>query len=163
MCVHDDNRIRVRDIQARFDNTRADEDIKLAGDKGFHRIFKIAVIHLPVSNTDVSLGHEMFDIVRQFIYALHTVVHNEHLAATCKFVFNGLLDDHVVALHELGFYRQTVHRRRINQGNIAHARHAQVERARNRSRTHAERINRKAHFTQFFLLLHAKLLFFVDN
>ena len=127
MRIHDDNRIRVRNIQARFDNARTYENIELAGNKGFHRVFKVTVIHLPVGNAHMCFRNKFLDIMSQLVNILNAVIHDKHLTATGEFVFNRLLDDHVIALHELGFDRQAIHGRRVNQRNVADTRHAQME------------------------------------
>ena len=163
MRVHDDNRIRVRNIQAGFNNARTYQDIEFLREEAFHHAFQVAVVHLPVGNSDAGFRHPRFHIFSQHVDVLHAVVHHEHLATARKFVADGGRQHHVVALQEFCLYRQAVHRGRIDKRNVAHARHAQVQRTRNRCSAHTERINRHAELAQLFLLLHAKLLLFVNH
>ena len=163
MRVHDDNRIRVRHVQARFDDARAHENVELARKESVHHAFEFVVFHLPMRHRDLRFGRHRLNLFGKLRNRLHAVIHDKHLAATSKFVKNRVLQNFVIALHQLCFDRQTVDRRRIDERNIANASHAQVQRTRDRRSTHAERIHGKPELAQFFLLLHAELLLFVDN
>ena len=124
--VHDDNRIGVRHIEPGLDDTRTHEDIELARKEALHHAFQVAVVHLPVGHRHAGFRHPGFHFLGKGIDILHAVIDNENLAAPRKLVTYGGGKHHIVALHELGLYGQTVHRRRVDKRNVAHARHAQM-------------------------------------
>ena len=124
--VHDDNRIRVRHVEARFDNARTHQHVEILSEEGVHHAFQFAVFHLAVGHGDAGVGHPAFHIFGEHIDALDAVVHDKDLAPTGKFVFYRGREHDIVALEKLCLYGQAVHRGRIDERDVADARHAQL-------------------------------------
>ena len=161
--VDDDDGVRVGHVEAGLDDARAHEDIELAAEEGIHHAFQVVVVHLAVRDGDAGLRHERLDFFGQSINRLHAVVHDEHLAAAGQLVEDRVLDDLVVALEHDGLDGQAVHGRRVDERDVADAGHAEVQGARNRRGAHAERVDGETQLAELFLLLHAELLFLVDD
>ena len=68
-----------------------------------------------------------------------------------------------VKFADIGADRQTVHRRRADDGQITHARQAQLQGARDRRGGQGQHVNVRAHLLQALFVRHAEMLFFVDD
>ena len=54
----DDDRVRVRNIEAALDDRGGEQHIRLAVDELGHHLLQIVAVHLAVADDDARLGHE---------------------------------------------------------------------------------------------------------
>ena len=102
--VHDDNRIRVRYVEARLDDARAHQNIEILRKERVHHALKFAVFHLAVCHGHAGVRNPVFNVFGKHVDALDAVVHDKDLATARQFVFYRGGKNHVVALEELGFH-----------------------------------------------------------
>ena len=81
--VHDD-RVGVRNVEARLNDGGADEDVHFATDKLAHHTLQGATLHLSVSNGDPSVREESPQLFRRSLNGLNAIVDVVRLAATLQ-------------------------------------------------------------------------------
>ena len=54
----DDDRVRVRDVEAVLDDRRRQQDVELVRDEVDHHLLELVLAHLPVADADPRLRHE---------------------------------------------------------------------------------------------------------
>ena len=92
LSVIDDNGIGRRDIEARLNDRRTQQEVKVALQKLHHNSFKRPLGHLPVGYTNATLGDEPLQQRLHGREGVNTIVHKEHLATSLQFIPNGPLD-----------------------------------------------------------------------
>ena len=80
-AVHD-QRVRVSDIQPGFDDGRGDEHVIAALPEIHHDLFKPALRHATMRNSDPRFRHQLSELPRNLIDRGHPVVDVENLALT---------------------------------------------------------------------------------
>ena len=128
-----------------------------------HDVFQFAFAHLPVADQDPRLRHQLADLLRDLVNALHAVVHEVHLAAAFQFLLDGALDQLLVPLRDHRLDRHAILRRRLDHAHIAQSQQRHVQRARNRRRRHGEHVHFFAQLLQPLFVAHAEALLFVDD
>ena len=78
----DDQRVHIRNIQPRLDDSRAHQHIQLPLRELQHHILKIALVHLPVPHAHTRLRHQPAQMPRHVINVIDSVVQEIHLPLT---------------------------------------------------------------------------------
>ena len=76
-----DDRVRVRNIETRFNDGGADQDLRLAAHKLTHDALQCALLHLPMPNHHARIGNKSANLLRRRLNRLNAVVHVVRLAA----------------------------------------------------------------------------------
>ena len=79
--VHDE-RVRVRNIQARLNDGGADQHVKAALPEVHNNLLQARFAHAAVGGGDARLRHELADFGGNVVDVSHAVVHEEHLSFT---------------------------------------------------------------------------------
>ena len=77
----DDQRVRLRDVEARLDDRRRDEHVGVAAQEGVHLLLELALAHLAVRDDDAQARAELLELRRRLLDRLDAVVQVERLAA----------------------------------------------------------------------------------
>ncbi len=72
--VVDEDRVGIGNIQAAFDDRRADQDVRLVADELQHHIFQLPLAHLAVPDDDAGIGHQLLNLVGHFSDVVDAVV-----------------------------------------------------------------------------------------
>ncbi len=94
---------------------------------------------------------------------LHSVVHEEYLAAAIDLQPDGVLDRLIVPGHDVGDDRLTIAGWRANQREIAQPAEGEVQGARDGGRRHREHVDAALQGLEPLLLHDAELLLLVDH
>ena len=161
--VVDDDRVGVRDVEARFDDRRADEDVRLVADELQHRVFHLAVAHLPVADDDPRVGHHLLDLVGDLHDVVDAVVDEVDLPLALQLAQDRQLHALAVERHHFRHDAAPVLRRGRERADVAQAEHRHVQRSRDRRGRHRQHVDRLAHLLQALLVRDAEALLFVDD
>ena len=115
------NGIRVWNIDAAFDDRRADQHVVIAFHEFCHDVFQLAGRHLPMRDDRSRCRDEFLDHFLHLIDGLHTIVQEEDLSAALHLAHNGLTDQFHVELRDNRRHRQAIRRRRHDRAQIADA------------------------------------------
>ncbi len=74
------NRIRIRNVQPRFDNRRAYKHVGLARHKIYHCRLKLALGHLAVCDGNLCVTDQFLNFPGLFLNCFNSVVQEKHLA-----------------------------------------------------------------------------------
>ena len=159
----DDDRVRVRNVHAAFDDGRADQYIVFAFHELRHDILQLAGGHLPMGDHRARGRHEFLDHLLYIIYCLHAVVKEEDLPAALHFAQNGLPYQLHVELRNNRRHRQAVRRRRHDRAQIADAGNAEIQRSRDRRRRHRQNVQIGPQLLQTLFVRHAETLLLIDD
>ena len=124
--VFDDERVGVRDVDARLDDRGADEDVDVAADEGVPDPFDVVAVHFSVCHGDPGVGDGGGDAVRDMVDALDLVVEVEHLPAAPQLPPDGLEDQGLVVFHDVGLDRGTQARRLLEHAHVDDPAHRHV-------------------------------------
>ena len=159
----DDQGVRVRNIEAAFDDRRGQQHIGIAVDEFRHHFLQIVTVHLAVADDDARVGDEGSELLRHRFDGHHPVVQEKHLAAAIQFALHCVANDALVVLCDNGLNRQPVLRRRSDRAHVARAREREVKCARNGCGAQCEHVHQPAHLFELLLLHHAETLLLVDD
>ena len=119
--LHDQG-VRLRDVEARLDDRRRDEDVRVAREEGQHVILELALRELPVRDEEAKLGAELLERARPLLDRLDPVVQEEGLAAALVLAHERLAHEVVVVLAHVRPDRAAPLRRRLDHADVAQAR-----------------------------------------
>ena len=77
----DDQRVRLRDVEAGLDDRRRAEHVVVATQELEHDLLELAVAHLAVGDADPHLGHQAAQLLGRLVDRLDAVVEEERLPA----------------------------------------------------------------------------------
>ena len=120
----DDDRVGVRDVEARLDDRRAHEDVGLARREGEHHLLELALGHLAVADDDARLGQQPAQLLGLRLDRLDPVVDEEHLAAAVELAQDRVAHEARRRLRDARLDRQPVLRRRLDDAHVADRRRA---------------------------------------
>ena len=163
VCVLDDKRVRVRNVNAGFNNRGADQNINLAVRHLVHNLCNLFLTHFAVNDADSRIRKPLLPHVRTSLDGLHAVVQVVYLSAASQLTPDGIEQHAVVLLKHERLHRMAVLRRLLDGGHIADTGQRHVERARDRRCRQREYIHVFAHFLERFLVPDAEPLFLVHN
>jgi len=87
-----EHRIRIRNIDAAFDDRRADQHVRFTSHKAQHSRFEFGRSHLPVSDVVTSFRDNLFQPCGNFMNVVDTVMNEEDLTVPVQFAHNRLPD-----------------------------------------------------------------------
>ena len=128
-----------------------------------HGVFKLGFRHLPVRHTHAGRGHQGVHVFGHPLQPLHSVVDPEHLAFALDLAFQHLAQHGIIPPQHSRSHRLAILRRGFNDGKLAYAGHGKLQSARNGRGRQGEHIHVLFEGLEFFLVAHAKTLFFVQN
>ena len=160
--VHD-QRVRVRDIQAGFDDRGAYEHVDVAMPEVADDLVELLLPHLAVGGADLGFGHELLDPGGHAGDVGHAVVHVEHLAAAQQLATDRRGDLRVLIGAHVGEHGQTVLRRGGERGHLADTGHRHLQRARDRRGGQGEHVHVGAQRLERLLVFDTEALLLVDD
>ena len=134
----DDDRIGVGKVEARLDDRRANQHLRLVLEKIEHDFFQFFRPHLAVGHGHLRFRNQIGELERQAIDGFDAIVQKKHLPAAFELAQDRVADQPLVVAGHVGLDRQAVHRRRLDDAQIADADQRHVQRARNRRRGEAQ-------------------------
>src|SRR5699024_5245446 len=140
----DDDGVGAGYVDARFDDGGAQQDVEAAMIEIEHDRFQLALVHLAVGDADVRFRQDFSQLTGLAFNVPDLVVHVVDLPATADLAAAGFLDQRRVAARDEGLDRQPRFRRRGDDGQVAQAGQAHVERARNGRGRQRQQIDARA-------------------
>ena len=70
----DDQGVRLRDVDARLDDRRRDEDVRVPGQEGVHALLEVALRHLAVGDEQAKPRAELLELLGGLLDRLDAVV-----------------------------------------------------------------------------------------
>ena len=110
----DDDRVRVRDVEAGLDDRRADEDVGLAGGERDHHALEVALGHLAVADDEPRVRQQPPELLGLGLDRLDPVVDVEDLAAAVELAQDRVADEPGRRLGDPRLDRQPVLGRRLD-------------------------------------------------
>jgi len=92
----DDDRVRVGDVEAAFDDRGGKEHVGFAGHEAGHDVLEFVRVHLPVADLDARLRHEHPEPLRDVPDGMNPVVQEINLPVARHFPLDGLADHALV-------------------------------------------------------------------
>ena len=118
----DDDGVRVRDVDAAFDDRGGKQDVGFAVDEFGHHFFEFVGVHLAVADARCArAARASCKLLRDSVDVEDAIVQIENLAAAIEFALDGVADDALVILRDDGFDGQTILRRRFDGAHVARA------------------------------------------
>src|SRR6185312_14841977 len=159
----DDQRVRLRDVDARLDDARRDEDVGLAAQEAHHPLLELALLELAVGDLEADPRAQPAQALGGLVDRLDAVVDEEGLPAARLLALERLPDEPLVVLADVGLDRPAALGRRLDDADVAHARERHLQRARDRRRAHRDDVDLELELAQQLLLLDAEALLLVDD
>ena len=157
------HRVGIRDVNARFNDGRADKDVDAPFNELLHDILQLNSAHLSVRHRDAGIRSQTAYAVSALFDGIHTVVNVEDLSAAAEFPGKSGGDKGILLLGDYGMDRQTLHRSRCNRAQIPQSGHRHVKGSGNRRGGHSQHVDCGPDRFQLFLVLHAETLFLVND
>ena len=161
-AVHD-QRIGGGNIEAGLDDGGREQDIVLAVIERRHDVLDHRRRHLAMGDRDLHLRHVLVEKVLHAGEIFDARHHVERLAAAIAFAQQRLADHQGIVRRHEGADRQPIDRRRRDDGEIAHPRQRQLQRARDRCRAQRQHMHLGAQLLQPLLVADAEMLLLVDD
>lgn len=108
----DEHGVGAGDIEARFNDRRADQNIRLAPDESRHDVFQLVPVHLPVADEDSRLGNQRANSIGNGLDRADPVMNEIDLPVAVHLPHNRLADEGVAPGVHAGGNAAAVHRRR---------------------------------------------------
>ena len=159
----DDERVRLRDVDPRFDDRRRDEHVGVAREERVHPLLEIALAHLAVRDEEAEAGAELAQLLAHLLDRLDAVVEVERLAAARVLALERDLDQLLVVLAHGRPDRPAPLGRRLDDRDVAQTRERHVERARDRRRGEREHVDLEPQRAEQLLLGDAEALLLVED
>ena len=155
--------VGVGDVDAGFDNGRAQQHIEAALVKVAHHLLQLALAQLAVGHADARFRQQFGQPFAHVFDGFHFVVQIKHLAATLQFAQHGFAHHAGAVRADKGFHRQPAAGGGGNHREVAQAFQAHGQRARNRRGGQRQHVHIGAQALELFFLAHAKAVFLVDD
>ena len=159
----DDQRVGLRDVDARLDDRGRDEHVGVAGEERVHALLEIALAHLAVGDEEPEPGAELAELLAHLLDRLDAVVEVERLAAAPVLPLERLLDHVLVVLPHGRPDRTPALGRRLDDRDVAEPGERHVQRARNRGRGEGEHVDLEPDRAEQLLLRDAEPLLLVED
>jgi hypothetical protein len=130
----DDDGVRVRDVEARFDDRRAHQHVGLAGREGDHHLLEGTLRHLAVADDEPGIGQQPAELLGLRLDRLDAVVDVEDLPAAVELAQDRVADEPGRRFGDACLDRQSILGRRLDDRQVADPGHRQVEGPRDRRR-----------------------------
>ena len=159
----DDQRVGLRDVDARLDDGRRDEHVGVSAKERVHLLLELALAHLSVRDEEAQFGRELLQLLRDLLDRLDAVVQIERLSAALVLPLERRLHDLLVVLADGGADRPAALRRRLDDRDVAQAGQRHVQRPRNRRRRKREDVDLEPERAQQLFLRDAEALLLVED
>ena len=137
----DDERVRLRDVDARLDDRRRDEHVGIAGEERVHALLELLLRHLPVRDQEAEARAELLELLARLVDRLDAVVQVERLPAACVLALERGLDQLFVVLADRRADRAPADRRRLDDRDVAQPGERHVKRPGNGRRREREHVD----------------------
>ena len=161
--VVDDQRVRIRDVDAGLDDGRAHEHVVLLLPEVDDDLLEAVFVHLAVGDGDPRLGHEFGEVAGHGFDVADPVVDVEDLALAHEFASDRGLDLLVLAFADIGQHRVALLGRSRQGRHLTDPGHRHLQGARDRGRRHREHVDVRAQRLERLLVLDAEALLLVDD
>ena len=159
----DDEGVHRRHVDARLDDRRAHQHVELALPEVEHDLLERPLVHLAVGHRHPGLGHQLADPAGRLLDVLHPVVHEEDLALAEQLAADRLGDRPLVVLADVGEDRLALGRRGVEQGQVADAGEAHLQRAGDGRGREGQHVDVGAQLLDRLLVGHPEALLLVDH
>ena len=159
----DDQRVRLRDVEAGLDDRRRDEHVGIAAQEREHPILELLLAHLPVRDDHAEVRGQRLEPRGPLVDRLHPVVEEERLSPARDLPLQRLLDQLLVELADVRPDRAPALGRCLDDRDVPQARERHVECARDRRRRQREDVDLEAQLAQQLLLRDAEALLLVHD
>ena len=160
--LHDQG-VHVRNVDAGFDNGRADQYLGLATHHAVHDAGEFVLVHLPVGDGHRDIFQLLGQAVGRAVDVLHAVVQIVDLAAALQLSSDRLADDSPVVLHDKSLDRKPVFGRFFDAGHVADAAHGHVQGTGNRGCGERQHVHAPGELFDVLLVGHAEALLLVHH
>src|SRR5688572_1914543 len=92
----DEHRVRVRNVEPRFDDHGRDENVQLSSHELAHHLFEVALAHLAVADGDSRAWRKTAHMIGDRLDGVDAVVHEEHLPTAVYLAGDAFFDEAVV-------------------------------------------------------------------
>ena len=161
--VVDYERVRVGNVNSRFDYARADENVDVSEQHRAPDVFEPLFFHFSVSRHYLRVRKFFLKFRRDRVYRFYDIMKVENLPFAVEFAADRVENYKVVVLKNVGLYRQTVARRFVEHRYIANAAHRHIERSRYRRRRERKYVDVARDLLYSLLLSNTETLFFVND
>ena len=159
----DDHGVGARNVEARLDDRGREQDVVLAVVEGADLVLELGRRHLAVRDDELRLRHVLAQKRRRLVEIFDARAHIERLPAAVALAQQRLAHDQRVERRDEGPDRQPVDRRRRDDREVAHARHGELQGARDRRRRQRQHVHLGAQLLQALLVADAEMLLLVDH
>src|SRR3954467_1039505 len=159
----DDQRVRLRDVDAGLDDARRDEHVGLAAQEAHHPLLELLLVELAVRDLERHVRAQAAQALGRLVDRLDAVVDEERLAVALLLPHQRLLDEVLVVLADVGLHRPATLGRGLDDADVAHAGERHLQRARERRGAHRDDGDLELELAQELLLLDPEALLLVDD
>ena len=160
--VHDE-RVHRGHVDARFDDGRADQHVVTPLPEVEHDRLEAALVHLPVGDGHLGLGHQVSDVAGHPLDVRNPVVDVEGLALAQQLPPQRLADRRGVLLAHVREDGAAIGRRGVDHREVADPRECHLERARDRTGGQRQDVDAFGHALDCFLVRDPEALLLVDH
>lgn len=159
----DDQRVRVRDVDAGLDDRRTDDDVGLLLPEALDDLLELVLGHLAVGHRDAGLRDELADPGGRLLDRVHPVVDEEDLTLAEQLAPDR--GGHLAFLvgADEGQHRVPLLRRGGDGGHLPDAGDRHLQGARDRRRGHGQHVDSGPQLLQLLLVLDTEALLLVDD
>src|SRR6266480_4668402 len=158
----DDDRICIWDVEAAFDDRRANAHVHFPANESRHDAFQFVGIHLAVPDLNSGRWTKIDNPVTHPLDGRYAIVQEKYLALAFQFAINRSANEPVVVSGHYCFDGKTVQRRRLDGGHVFYADERKIKSSRNRCGRQRQYIDQLKKLFEFFLVQHAETLLLVD-
>ena len=127
-----DDRVRIRNVETRFNDGGTDQDLRLAANKLAHDALQCALLHLPVPNDHSRIRNESAKLLRRRLNRFNAVMHVVRLAAALQFAQQRVAYQFKTRLGDARCHGVAILGWGLDRGEVANPREGKVQRARDR-------------------------------
>ena len=159
----DDQRVRLRDVEAGLDDRRRHEHVRVAAQEGVHLLLQLAFAHLAVRDEEAKRRAQLLELLGDLVDRLDPVVQVERLPLPFVLALERLPDQVFVVFGHGRADRPATLRRRLDDRDVAEAGERHVQRARDRRRAQRQHVDLEPERPQQLLLRDAEALLLVED
>ena len=142
--VLDDQRVRLRDVDAGLDDRRAHQHVVLAPQVVHHHRLQLALGHLPVGDREAHARTQRAQALGGLVDRLDPVVQEERLPAALVLAQDGALDELLLVLADVCPHGPPSFGRRLDHRDLAQPRQRHLQGARDRRGRHRDHVHAAA-------------------
>ena len=161
--VLDDERVHVRQVDARLDDRGTHEHLHLALRHALHNRAELLLVHFAVRHGDLHLAQPLAQARGALVDGFHAVMQVIHLPSALQLPPDGGVDHALVVFQHERLHRVAVLRRLLDGGHIAQTRQRHVERARDGRCRQRQHIHAARELFEPLLVAHAEALLLVHD